>query len=153
MSLYEFFKTIHVLGAVAWGGAVMVSQFLGFLAARSGDPTRMLGFIEDEAWLGKHYFAPTSITVLLAGIAMVIESGWEFTDAWIVIGLVLFFATVILGLFFITPKSEQLVAAIQERGMEDPGVQDQAKQLMTLSRIDLLLLVVIIADMVIKPGA
>jgi len=152
MSLYELFKTIHVLGAVAWAGAVIYSQFLAFLAARSGDPQRMLGFMEDEAWLGQHYFAPAAMTTLIAGIAMVIESGWEFTDAWIVIGLVLFFVTVLLGMFVLTPKSEQAVTGIREKGLADPGVKAQVDQLMKLSRIDLVLLVVIIADMVIKPG-
>ena len=152
MSLYEFFKTIHILGAVAWGGAVIVTQFLGFLAVKSGDQQRMLGFVEDQNWLGKHYFAPTAITVLLAGIAMVIESGWEFADPWIVIGLVLFFATVFLGMFVLGPKGEALATAIRERGLSDPGVQAQAQQMANLSRIDVALLVVIIADMVIKPG-
>lgn len=153
MTLYDLFKTIHVLAAVAWGGAVMVSQFLGFTAARSGDPQRMIAFVEDEAWLGKRYFAPASITVLIAGIAMVIESGWELTDTWIVIGLVLFFVTVLLGMFVLTPKSEQLVTAMRESGLEDPSVQAQAQQLIRLSRIDLVLLVLIIIDMVVKPGS
>ena len=153
MSLYELFKTIHVLGAVAWGGAVIVTQFLAFLAVRSGDQQRMLGFVEDQNWLGKHYFAPTAITVLVAGIAMVIESGWEFEDPWIAIGLVLFFATVFLGMFVLGPKGEKLAAAIREKGLSDPGVQAQSQQLANLSRIDLMLLVLIIADMVIKPGA
>jgi uncharacterized membrane protein len=153
MSLYEFFKTVHVLAAVAWGGAVIYSQFLAFLTVRSNDPQRMLGFMEDEAWLGQHYFAPAAITTLVAGIAMVIESGWEFTDAWIVIGLVLFFITVVLGMFMLTPKSEAAVIAIREKGMNDPDTKAKVDQLMKLSRVDLVLLVVIIADMVIKPGA
>lgn len=152
MSLYELFKTIHILGAVAWAGAVIVSQFLAYNAQRSGDPQRLLGFIEDEAWLGKHYFAPASIITLLAGIAMVIESGWRFTDLWIVIGLVLYFVTVLLGIFVLTPKSEQLVVALRDKGTNDAGVQAQTQQLMQLSRLDLLLLVLIILDMVIKPG-
>lgn len=153
MSLYEFLKTIHVLAAVAWGGAAAVSHFLGFLAERSGDPQRMATYVEDQAWLGKHYYAPASITVLIAGIAMVVVSGWQFTDAWIVIGLVLFLMIVPLGMFVLSPKSEQLAAAIRERGLEDPGVQAQAEQLKRFALIDLLLLVLVIADMVIKPGA
>ena len=153
MSLYELFKTIHILGAVAWGGAVIVTQFLGYLAVSSGDQNRMLGFVDDQNWLGKHYFAPTAVTVLVAGIAMVIQSGWEFEDPWIAIGLVLFFATVFLGMFVLGPKGEKLSAAIREKGLADPGVQAQSKQLANLSRIDLVLLVVLIADMVIKPGA
>lgn len=153
MSLYEFLKTIHILGAVAWGGAVIVTQFLGLLAVRSGDQQKVLGFVEDQNWLGKHYFAPTAITVLLAGIAMVIESGWEFADPWIVIGLILFFATVFLGMFVLGPKGERLASAIRERGLEDAGVQAQNREFANLSRIDVALLVVIIADMVIKPGA
>lgn len=153
MSLYELLKTLHVLGAAAWAGAVIVSQFLGFLAARSGQTERMVAYIEDEAWLGPHYFAPTSVLVLVTGIAMVVESGWEFEDTWIALGLVIFFITVFLGMFLLGPKSERLAAAIRERGLDDDGVQADTQKLMRLTRLDLVLLIAVIAIMVIKPGA
>ncbi|HWC13472.1 MAG TPA: DUF2269 family protein [Actinomycetota bacterium] len=153
MSLYELLKTLHVLGAAAWAGAVIVSQFLGFLAARSGQTDRMVAFIEDEAWLGPHYFAPISGVMLITGIAMVVQSGWQFEDTWVALGLVIFFVTVFLGMFLLGPKSERLAAAIRDRGLDDAGVQADTQKLMRLTRLDLALLVLVIAIMVIKPGA
>ena len=152
MDLYEFFKTLHVAAAVAWVGGVILSHVNAALAARSGDPARMLGFIRIQGWLGQRYFAPLAGVVVLSGVAMVIESGWEFEDTWIVIGIALFLASSIIGAGFLTPKSDQLTAAIEQKGMDDPDGQRLNKQLTTLSRVDLLILVLVVIDMVVKPG-
>lgn len=154
MTVYEVFKTLHVLAAVAWVGGVIISQVLASLAVKETqtDPGKLVGFVEDQAWLGKHYFAPASIVVILAGVAMVIESGWNFSDLWIVIGITLYVISVIIGIAFLTPGSEKMLALANERGLADGEVQQAAQRLTMLSRIDLLILVLVVADMVIKPG-
>lgn len=153
MTLYELLKTIHVLAAVAWVGGVIISQVLAMLALKEarGNPQKMIEFVKDQAWLGKRYFAPASIVVILAGVAMVIESGWNFSDLWIAIGIVIYVISVVIGMFFLSPQSEKLVAAAAERGLEDAGVQQMTDRLTLLSRVDLVLLVLVVADMVIKP--
>ncbi|HJR44004.1 MAG TPA: DUF2269 family protein [Actinomycetota bacterium] len=145
-------KTIHVVAAVVWIGGVILSQVNGALAAKSGEQARMLGFIRFQAWLGKAYFAPASIVLLIAGVVMVIDSGWEFSDLWIVIGIALYALSVIIGALLLTPKSEQLTAGIEQKGMGDAGVQSLAGQLALLSRVDLLILVLVVINMVVKPG-
>ena len=151
--MYELFKTIHVIAAVAWVGGVILSQVNGALAARSGEQTRMLGFIHDQAWLGKRYFAPAAITLIIAGIAMVIESGYQFSDLWIVIGIALWVASVVIGAGFLGPRSEKLLTDVEQKGMDDPGVQSLSRQLAMLSRVDLVILVLVVIDMVaLKPG-
>lgn len=150
--MYELFKTIHIIAAVLWVGAVILSQVNGALAARSGEQARMLGFVRDQAWLGKHYFAPTAVILLIAGMVMVVDSGWAFSDLWIVIGIALFAASVIIGMFFLGPKSERLIVDIEQKGMGDAGVQQLGKQLALLSQVDLVILVLVVANMVIKPG-
>ena len=152
MDLYEFFKTLHVLAAVAWVGGVILSQVLASYAVNSGDPQRLIGFVRDQAALGKKYFAPASGVVILAGVAMVIESGWDFSDLWIVIGIAIYVISVVIGIFFLTPRSEKMLALATERGTGDAEVQEMAKSLTLLSRVDLVLLVLVVADMVIKPG-
>lgn len=152
MSPYELFKTIHVLAAIAWVGGVIVSQVLASLAVQSGDPQKLIGFVKDQAWLGKRYFAPASVLVILGGIAMVIESGWNFSDLWIVIGISIYVVSVIIGMFFLTPGSEKMLVLANERGTEDQATQDAARRLTMLSQVDLVLLVLVVAVMVIKPG-
>ena len=150
--MYDLFKTLHVAAAVAWVGGVILSQVNAALAARSGVPARMLGFIRIQGWLGQRYFAPLAGVVVLAGVAMVIESGWEFSDTWIVIGIALFVISSVIGAGFLTPRSEQLATALEQKGMDDPEVQSLNKQLATLSRVDFLILVLVVIDMVVKPG-
>ena len=153
MDIYEVFKTIHVVAAIAWVGAVILSQVNAALATRSGEQARLYGFIQDQAWLGKHYFAPAAIILILAGIAMVIESGWEFADLWIVMGIALWVASVIIGAGFLGPRSEKLTTELEQKGMDDPGVQALANQLALLSRADLVILLLVVIVMVVKPGA
>ena len=94
-----------------------------------------------QGWLGQRYFAPLAGIVVLAGVAMVIESGWEFADTWIVIGIALFVLSTVIGAGFLTPRSEQLATALEQKGMDDPEVQSLNKQLAMLSRADLVILV------------
>lgn len=155
MTLYELFKTLHVLAAVAWVGGVIISQVLAAIAVKAAreNPQKLIEFVKDQAWLGQRYFAPASIVVILAGVAMVIESGWNFSDLWIVIGIAIYLVSVVIGMFFLTPGSEKMLAVATERGVEDPETQQLAQRLTTLSRVDLVLLVLVVADMVVKPGA
>ena len=150
--MYELFKTIHIVAAVVWVGGVILSQVNGALAARSGEQARLLGFVKDQAWLGKHYYAPAAITLVIAGIVMVVDSGWEFSDLWIVIGIALWALSVIIGMFFLGPKSEQLVATVEQKGMGDAGAQSLNRQLALLSQVDLVILVLVVINMVVKPG-
>lgn len=152
MDLYELFKTIHVIAAVMWVGGVILSQVYAAVAFGSGEKTRVLGFIRIQAWLGKRYFAPASVVLILAGIAMVIESGWEFADIWIVMGITLWVASVIIGAGFLTPRSEKLTVELEQKGLDDPGVQGLADQLALLSRADLVILLLVVIVMVVKPG-
>lgn len=152
LRVYELFKTIHVIAAVTWVGGVILSQVYAAVAFRSGDKARILGFMRVQGWLGQRFFAPAAGAVVLAGIAMVIESGWEFKNLWIVIGIAIFLISTVIGAGFLTPKSEQLAAALEQKSMDDPEVQRLSGQLALLSRVDFVLLLLVVIDMVVKPG-
>ncbi len=151
--MYELFKTIHILAAIGWVGGVIMGQVQGARVARTQDPQRFLAYAEEQSWLGKRFYAPMAVVVLVAGIAMVIISGWEFTDLWIIIGLVLFAATVTLGMAFLTPLGDKIVAGLRSGDPEAAGVPDQVKRITLLSQIDLAILVLVVINMVVKPGA
>ena len=150
--MYEFFKTIHVIAAVMWVGGVILSQVYAAVAMGSGDKTRMLGFMRIQGWLGQKYFAPAAGVLVLAGVAMVIESGWEFKDLWIVLGIAIFVTSSVIGAGFLTPRSEQLAAALEQKPIDDPEVRRLTGQLALLSRIDFVLLLLVVVVMVVKPG-
>ncbi|MDP9069026.1 MAG: DUF2269 family protein [Actinomycetota bacterium] len=149
--MYDLLKSIHVLAAVAWVGGALFGQILA-VRARKGGPTRLAQFADDMAWLGPHYFAPISLLVLLTGIGTVIVSGWEFTDLWIVIGLLGFAATFVTGIAYLAPAGKKVTAGITDRGPEDAEVQSNIERIQRISQIDTLVLVIVVLNMVVKPG-
>lgn len=152
MNLYDFFKTIHILAAIAWVGGAMMGQVQGMRLGGSRDPQRLLAYAEEQSWLGKYFYGPAAGVVLLAGIAMVFTSGWEFTDAWIIVGLVGFAASAVLTMGFLSPRGEKLVADLRDGGLESPGMAKQIQEITRLSQIDTAILILVVMNMVIKPG-
>jgi len=55
-------------------------------------------------------------------------------------------------MFFIGPTSARVAAAVEEKGMDSPEVASQMDRLLTIARIDYVVLLLILADMVFKPG-
>jgi uncharacterized membrane protein len=152
MTLYEFLKLIHVLGAIAWVGTSIEQQLVGARAMSSNARGRLAHFVDEAEWVGVRIMTPAAILVVIAGVLMVIESGWNFSDTWILIGIGLFVLTSLNGMVFLTPQTKRLKLSIAEKGEDDASVQALVKKVTLASRIDLLILIAIVADMVIKPG-
>lgn len=152
MTIYELLKLIHVLAAITWVGTSIEQQLVGARAMSSKERGRLAHFVDEADWVGVRIMTPAAIVVVIAGILMVIESGWNFTDTWILIGIGLFVLTSLNGMVFLTPQTRKLKPLIAERGEDDAGVQALVKRVTLASRVDLLILIAIVADMVIKPG-
>jgi len=152
MTIYELLKLIHVLGAITWVGTSIEQQLVGARSMSSKERGRLALFVDEADWVGVRIMTPAAILVVIAGILMVIESGWNFTDTWILIGIGLFVLTSLNGMVFLTPQTRKLKPLIAERGEDDAGVQALVKRVTLASRVDLLILIAIVADMVIKPG-
>jgi hypothetical protein len=77
----------------------------------------------------------------------------NFTDTWIVLGLIGIAATIVTGVGFLGPESERLGKAFVERGPSDPEIGRRISRILVISRVDLVVLILVVADMVFKPGA
>ncbi len=152
MSLYELLKFIHILGAITWVGTSIEQQFVGYRAMTSGDPERFARFVDEAEWVGLRVMMPAALVVVAAGVAMVIQSGWNFSDTWILLGIGLFVLTSLNGMLLLNPQSKQLKLMIAERGATDTAVQEKAKRVGLLAQIDLVILVAVVWVMVVKPG-
>ena len=150
---YNILKTIHIFSAVIWVGGGFVLQFLGSRIAKANDGAQMAQFGQHAEWIGTKIFAPAAGITLLSGIATVIDGPWSFSDPWIAFGLIILIASLTLGAGFLGPESGRVAKLTQERGPQDPEVVTRAARLLMLSRIELAFLFLVVADMVIKPGA
>jgi hypothetical protein len=153
MTLYEFLLFIHISATVVWVGAGLCSLILAIGYDHDGDEPAIRRFLADQERLATRLFIPASLTVVLFGIALVIESdAWTFEYLWIVLGLIGFAATFVTGLFMIKPASERIGAAMErEGGRLTPALRTDIKKLIVMARLDYVVLFLVIADMVIKP--
>ncbi len=152
LELYTTLKFVHVLAAIAWvGGGIMLDMMIG-QARRTGNQTELLALLAKTERYGKTFFSPSAVIVLVAGIAMA-SIGGIMSAPWVSFGFLGVFVSAGLGMGYLTPKSGVLRRMIEERGMQDAEVQALGSRLLMVSRIDLLLLVLVVAAMVFKPGA
>jgi uncharacterized membrane protein len=150
--LYTTMKFVHVISAVAWvGGGIMLDMLIA-KAQREGSQVELVALLGRTARFGKTFFTPTAILVLLSGIVMA-SIGDIFAAPWVSTGFLAIFTSAGLGIGFLGPKSGQLRAMIEARGLKDAEVQALGGRLMLVSRIDLAILAITVALMVFKPGA
>lgn len=148
---YIILKSLHVLAAVAWVGGALTQNVLAERLIKSNDGTLMARFARESEWVGMHVYLPSSLALLALGIWMVATSAWNFTDLWIVIGIVGMLATVVTGAFFIGPTSKKIAAGIEANGPDDPEVRRHIETILKVGRVDLAVLLLVVVDMVTKP--
>lgn len=151
--VFNVLKYLHILAAVTWVGTGVYLQFTATRLARANDPVRLATFAKDAEYTGTHLIMPTTILLLLMGISMVAYSPvYNFTDLWILLAFAGYAATFVTGAFVIGPTSGRIATLLEEEGPTSPTAQALIRRIFAVSRIDLVVLVLVIADMVFKPG-
>jgi uncharacterized membrane protein len=149
---YTILKMFHVLFAVLWvGGAITVNIF-ATRAVRSNDGPRIATLAKETEFIGQRIFFPTSVLVLLFGIFSVLKGHIGFTTTWVILGLVGIGLTIVTGSTFLGPQSKKIGELIDARGGDDPEVNRRLARLVSVARIDLVVLTLVVVDMVLKPG-
>ena len=152
ITTYEALLFAHLLFVAAWVGGDIMLQVLN-LRVRAAAPQRQVDFMSDVEWLGTRLLTPAALLVVVFGVLMVIDQdAWKFSQFWVSAGLAVFLASFIAGAGFLGPETGRIATLAAERGGEDPDVQRRIRRVIWISRIELLLLVLVILDMVIKPG-
>ena len=154
MDLVETLKTVHVLAAVIWVGGAVTLQLFAIRATSSGDPAKLIELGPNAEWIGKRVFTPASVLVLVMGIWMTIERPEvAFGDTWIVIGLAGIIFSALVGSIFLGPESGRIAKLIEAKGPTDPEVPRRMSRLFLVSRIELAVLLLVVIDMVVRPGS
>jgi uncharacterized membrane protein len=151
---YNEFKFVHVLAAIIWVGGAATAQVYALLAVRTNDPVRVAAFAGDTEFVGTRIFLPASVILLVSGILTVRESGsaWGYGQGWLQFGLAVIALSIVTGAGFLGPESGRISKATKAGGVESPEVQARIRRIFLVSRIELVLLVAVVFDMVVKPG-
>ena len=152
MTYAEFLLFGHLLFVATWVGTAVSLQLFA-LRARMAGPQRMADFLADVEWIGLRLLNPAALLVVVFGVLLVIEDpNYEFSQAWITLGLIAFVASATTGAAFLGPETGRIGKLVQQHGPDAAEVQARIRRVFLISRIELVVLVLIILDMVIKPG-
>jgi uncharacterized membrane protein len=151
--LYQTLLFVHIAAAILWIGGAIQLNVLGTGATRAGDPARMATIARETEWVSQRIIVPAAVTLLVVGLTMVAVSDvWTIGQAWIILGLIGIGVTALAGALYFGPEAGRIGKAIDERGPADADVQRRIRRILVVGRFDILLLFLIVADMVFKPG-
>jgi uncharacterized membrane protein len=151
--LYDWLKAVHVLLAVVWVGGNIVLQILAIRITRQNDALKLASVAGDIQWIGMRIFAPASGLLLVLGVVMVIDSpAYDFDQLWVIAAIAMFAYSFLSGLLYLGPQTGRLKKIYEAEGPASPNAVALTKRLFVVSRIELVLLVLIVFDMVLKPG-
>lgn len=151
---YNAFKFVHVLSAVVWVGGACTVQVYALLALRTDDPVRVASFARDTEFVGTRIFLPSSLIVLVSGIFTLHDSDglWSFSQGWVQFGLVVIALSIVVGAGYLGPESGRIAKATEAGGVESPEAQRRIRRIFLVSRVELVFLLAVVFDMVVKPG-
>jgi uncharacterized membrane protein len=152
LDAYTGLKFVHVLAAIVWVGGAVSANIMGTRIRRSGDTERLVAFGRDTEWLGTHVYLPASLVVLVFGILTALKGHYSFGQAWLLIGIAGIVATSITGSAYLGPELKRIAGLVESKGPNDPEVTSRLSRLITIARVDLVVLLIVIFAMVTKPG-
>jgi uncharacterized membrane protein len=151
MTWYTFFKSVHVVSAVIWVGGAFTLQALAMRIVRTGDARRKAEFARDAEIVGMRVFMPATWLLLLAAIGMMVNLHLSWGQNWIVLGLIAFALSFVSGAGFLGPESGRIAKVIERDGPESPEAQYRIDRILLISRCELVVLLTVIVNMVVKP--
>jgi uncharacterized membrane protein len=150
-SWYLFWKVLHILAAVVWVGGGLAITLLVIRTERSGDTNRLVDLGEHADWISKFAFVPSSLLVIVTGIAATINGDLDWDQFWIIFGLIAWGTSAAIGIGYITPRVSRLSTIASERGPTDPDALLLLRNVTIAARVDLAFLLLVVIDMTVKP--
>ena len=112
----------------------------------------MAHIARQAVFAGEKLFAPAGLVVLAMGITMVINSPEiGFGTTWVDIGLTGYALSFATGIGVLAPLSRRIVALLEEKGAAAPETQAAIARILLIARVDIAVLLVVVADMLMKP--
>lgn len=147
----DFFLILHVLSASAWIGGGLFNGFVAPRMARSGGEAA-LGWARTSAEAGIKYYNPAGVLTVLTGAGLVLVSDlYDWSDAFVSIGLGVALAAALIAVFAHRPGSARIIAALESG--DYPTAASEGKKAAIWGTVTAGLLIVAVVVMVLKSGS
>ena len=150
MTWYELWLFLHVVAAAVWvGGATMIQAF----ALRVlGDAARTAVFAKDVELIGMRLLTPASLLLFATGIALVVDGSWDWSEPFVLAGLIVGIGSFAAGAGFLGPESGRISKILLAEGPASVDAQRRIRRILLYSRTELALLVFVVFMMTVKLG-
>ena len=150
---YKWMVAFHILLAVVWVGSGVFIQFLTYRASRAGADTELAYISGEIEFYGTRVLIPTSLAVVVLGFLLLHESegAYDLGQTWVAFGFGVWIASFLTGALFLGPESGKLSTMLEEKGAAEPDYKRRLARIFLVSRIELLLLILVVLDMAVKP--
>jgi uncharacterized membrane protein len=152
MRTNDLLLTLHILAVATWIGAALAVQVIGARMSPSTPDAVVDQFAVDAEAIGKRLFGPAAVVLLITGVALVANEDLGWTDAWILAGIGAFFVVIAVGGAFLIPEGRRIAELARTPGHDPTEVRDRTRRRLLVARVDLLILILAVADMVYRPG-
>jgi len=150
-SWYLVFKSVHVLAAIVWLGGGATITLLAWRAQRSKDNAQLLQIAKQAEWLSTRVFVPASLVVVALGFVLIHKGDWGYDHFWTLFGLIAWGVSFVVGATFLGPESGRLARLVETKGPDEPEVAARVNRIIAVARTDIVLVLLVAADMVAKP--
>ncbi len=151
MTWYELWLFLHLSAMALWIGGAVAVQVFSALAKTSGDPARSAALGKDTSVVVRWVFMPASLVVLVSGVLLVNEGNWDWSEWFVVLGLIGWAAVSFTGFGYLSRALSRVGMRMATEG-PSPALGAEMSRLIFLARILILVLLVIVFVMVVKPG-
>ena len=153
MDWRELLLFLHILAMATWFGSGLAIMVLATRALSAGG-TAFGTFALNAGWWAGRAHPAAGVILLLTGFGMLAEADIDFGQTWVILGLIGLLVGFAVGGALIGRTAGQLEKSLQGSGGSLTEEQRPiAERVVLYSRLELVVLVLVIADMVAKPGA
>ena len=149
----DWLHLVHVLSAMIWVGGGLMLSVIGLRARSSSDPKAIADFARILPFVGIRVLMPSVILVLLTGIGLVLaDSEFHFSQFWVRLALALFAVAFLIGAVYLSRVAIQLDRVIAGQGQAAAAATALLNRWLIGYWAVLIVLLVIVWDMIFKPG-
>jgi uncharacterized membrane protein len=151
MTLYAVLKFLHVLSVVVWIGGATALAMIVSRVVRGRDRATLAALLPHSIAYGQRMAGPSSILVLITGIALVAIGKFGFNTFWVAWGFAGVLVHFIVGTTLLRRRTMALMQLVSASPQEDVRITEAGARLRSANILYLLIMYSVIAAMVLKP--
>ncbi len=148
-TFYLLLKYIHILSAIVAVGANITYGVWSFLSQR--EPAHLGFTLKGIRWLDNRIANPAYGVLFLSGVALIIVGGVPI-KLWIIAAVIIFVAIAAIGGAVFTPLVRRQIALVEAGDTSSPEFERLSRRNSLIGPLLGVLVLVVLAMMVFKPG-